>query len=57
MILNKDKEEFFFKNKKILITGSSGFIGKNLVKNLSKFNCNIFAIYNNSKTSFKKKKC
>lgn len=55
MILNKDKEEFFFKNKKILITGSSGFIGKNLVEDLSKFNCNIFAIYNNSKASFKKK--
>tara|TARA_A100001011_G_scaffold338222_1_gene368898 strand:+ start:198 stop:1157 length:960 start_codon:yes stop_codon:yes gene_type:complete len=35
----------FFKNKKILIAGGSGFVGTNLIKELSKYNCKLKATY------------
>jgi nucleoside-diphosphate-sugar epimerase len=47
--LHQNKEKRYFKNKNILITGASGFIGKNFLKYISQFECRIFAIYNNTK--------
>tara|TARA_B110000027_G_scaffold132786_1_gene159687 strand:+ start:9446 stop:10363 length:918 start_codon:yes stop_codon:yes gene_type:complete len=52
---NLNKEKNFFKNKNIVITGASGFIGKNLLKYLSQYQCNIIAIYNKTKINSKKK--
>ena len=37
----------FFKNKKILITGASGSIGKSLVLRLLKTNCNVIRAFSN----------
>ena len=45
----------FYKNKRILITGVSGFIGKNLVHSLLNQGANISGTYLNNKPSFKKK--
>ena len=39
----------FLTNKKILITGSSGYIGSKLLKKLLNFNCKIFIIVRNKK--------
>ena len=47
MKLTKIKINNFFDKKKILITGASGFVGQNLIKNLSKYNSNIVALYAN----------
>jgi len=33
-----------FKNKKILITGSNGFVGRNLVEKLSEYDCYVYGI-------------
>ena len=52
MKLTKIKINKFFDKKKILITGASGFIGQNLIKNLSKYNSNIVALYANKKLKF-----
>lgn len=51
---NLKREKKFFKNKNILITGASGFIGKSLLKYISQFECNIIAIYNKTKINLKK---
>lgn len=37
----------FFYNKKVLITGSSGYLGWNLINEISKFNCTIFCCSRN----------
>ena len=52
MKLTKIKINNFFDKKKILITGASGFVGQNLIKNLSKYNSNIVALYANKKLKF-----
>ncbi|WP_435163247.1 NAD-dependent epimerase/dehydratase family protein [Candidatus Pelagibacter bacterium nBUS_25] len=53
MTSNQNKN--FFNKKKILITGASGFIGRNLLDHISKYNCKIFALYKSSKLrSYKK---
>lgn len=33
-----------FNNKKILITGSNGFVGRNLIEKLSEYNCEIYGL-------------
>jgi nucleoside-diphosphate-sugar epimerase len=33
-----------FNNKKILITGSNGFVGRNLVEKLSEYDCDIYGL-------------
>tara|TARA_Y100000768_G_C23988659_1_gene690620 strand:+ start:3710 stop:4666 length:957 start_codon:yes stop_codon:yes gene_type:complete len=46
----------FFKNKKILITGGSGFVGTNLLKRLSKYDCQLKATIHKSEPQIKNKK-
>ena len=53
--LYQTKEKKYFKNKTILITGSTGFIGKNFLKYISQFECSIIAIYNDTKINFIRK--
>lgn len=53
--LHQNREKKYFKNKTILITGASGFIGKNFLQHISQFECKIYAIYNDTKINFKKK--
>tara|TARA_Y100000768_G_scaffold111670_1_gene82261 strand:- start:5786 stop:6703 length:918 start_codon:yes stop_codon:yes gene_type:complete len=57
MILNRNLiiEKRFFRNKNILITGASGFIGKNLLEYLSQFECKVIAVYKKTKINLKKK--
>ena len=45
----------FFKKKKILVAGGSGFLGKNFLIKLSKFKCNLKATYLNNNKLIKKK--
>jgi GDP-L-fucose synthase len=46
----------FFENKKILVTGGSGFLGKNFILNLLKFNCRIISTIHKNKSVIKSKK-
>lgn len=46
----------FFENKRILITGGSGFLGKNFILNLLKFNCRIISTIHKNKSVIKSKK-
>ena len=46
----------FFENKKILVAGGSGFLGKNFILNLLKFNCKIISTVHINKSVIKSKK-
>ena len=45
-----------YKNKKILVTGSSGFVGTNLIKKLVKYDCRIIAVIHKKLPQIKFKK-
>lgn len=44
MSFNLEQKHYLLKNKNILITGASGFIGKHLVENFKNLNCNLFVM-------------
>jgi len=46
--MNNNLNSSFFNNKRILITGATGFIGWNLINVLSKFDCTIICFSRNS---------
>ena len=46
----------FLKNKNVLVTGGSGFVGTNLLKKLLEFDCNLRTTIHNTEPQFKNKK-
>jgi len=45
----------FLKNKNVLVTGGSGFVGTNLLKKLLEFDCNLRTTIHNTEPQFKNK--